>query len=260
MTGRRRLALVLPVATTGLVLVLLQWWTSWQDSLYFPTPLEVGREFRETWLFDRAGSDLGSSLARMSSGLLLGCAIGYGVGLALALGPRIVQLAVDPVIEFVRAIPPPAFLPFIIVAFGLGSTGKVLLIALGATFPVLLNTVAGVREIDPMLYDVCASYDVRTRREVVRRVVVPASMPRAFAGLQTSLAVALILMVISEMAASRNGLGRFILESQRTFAITPMWSGILLLGLLGFGLNGLLRLLERRALRWHHAIGGGSSG
>jgi ABC-type nitrate/sulfonate/bicarbonate transport system permease component len=258
-TARRRLSLVLQVATPVGVVLLLQWWTARRGSLYFPTPVDVWDEFQATWLFERAGTDLLGSLVRMFAGLLLGCTAGYVVGLGLALGPRLLQWAVDPVIEFVRAIPPPAFLPFVLVVFGVDDTGKVLLIALGTTFPVLLNTVAGVREIDPLLYDVCASYDVRTRRAVVGRVVIPASMPRAFAGLQTSLAVALILMVISEMVASRNGLGRFILESQRTFAITPMWSGIVMLGILGFTLNAGLRRVEHHVLRWHRGVHGSAA-
>jgi ABC-type nitrate/sulfonate/bicarbonate transport system permease component len=247
----------LAIATPLTVLVLLQWWTSSKGSIYFPTPLEVWDEFRTIWLFDRVGTDLVPSLTRMTLGLVVGCGLGYGLGLVLALGPTLVERAVDPLIEFIRAIPPPAFLPFVIVAFGVGSTGKILVIALGTLFPVLLNTIEGVREVDPLLYDVCASYDVRSRREVVRRVVIPASMPRTFAGLQTSLAVALILMVISEMVASTNGLGRFILESQRTFAIKPMWTGIVLLGILGFALNAVLRGVEARVLRWHHATHGG---
>lgn len=255
----RWLRTVLAIATPIVVLVLLQWWTSRRGSLYFPTPLQIADEFQATWMFDRVGSDLVPSLIRMTVGLVVGCGTGYLLGLGLALGPKLVERTVDPLVEFIRAIPPPAFLPFVIVAFGVGSTGKVLVIAIGTLFPVLLNTIEGVREIDPLLYDVCASYDVRTRRQVVRGVVIPASMPRTFAGLQTSLAVALILMVISEMVASTNGLGRFILEAQRTFAIKPMWSGIVLLGILGFALNAGLRGVEGRVLRWHQATHGGAN-
>jgi ABC-type nitrate/sulfonate/bicarbonate transport system permease component len=82
-------------------------------------------------------------------------------------------------------------------------------------------------------------------------VMLPAASPQIFAGMRTSLSLALILMVISEMVASTNGIGYFVLQSQRTFAIPEMWSGILLLGILGYTLNGAFVLIERRVLRWH---------
>jgi ABC-type nitrate/sulfonate/bicarbonate transport system permease component len=255
---RRYLIVLLEIATPLAVIGLWQLQTRDEESLYYPPPFKILEEFRDIWLFDRAGTDFVPSLSRMLLGFVIGCGIGYLGGVALALGPRFVLQAVDPIIEFLRAIPPPAFLPFAIVVFGVDQTGKIFIIALGCLFPVLLNTMDGVREVDPLLYDVCASYDVRGRREVIGRVILPASLPRAFAGLQTSLAVALILMVISEMYASSEGVGRFILESQRTFAIRPMWAGIVLLGLLGFLLNAVLRLVEGRALRWYHAAHGGS--
>jgi ABC-type nitrate/sulfonate/bicarbonate transport system permease component len=90
-----------------------------------------------------------------------------------------------------------------------------------------------------------------SRRDRVWRVMLPAASPQIFAGMRTSLSLALILMVISEMVASTNGIGYFVLQSQRTFAIPEMWSGILLLGILGYVLNGAFVLIERRVLRWH---------
>ncbi len=89
------------------------------------------------------------------------------------------------------------------------------------------------------------------RGQVVRRVMLPAATPQIFAGMRTSLSLALILMVISEMVASTNGIGFFVLQSQRSFAIPEMWSGILLLGLLGYLLNVAFVLIERRVLAWH---------
>lgn len=254
----RWLAVTLAIATPIAVLAFLQWWTAREASFYFPTPLDILSEFRSVFLFDRFGSDVVPSVVRMLLGFVIGCSLGYAGGIALAVGPRTVLWVVEPIIEFIRAIPPPAFLPFALVAFGIAPSGKVFIIALGCLFPVLLNAMDGVNEINPLLYDVCASYDVRSRRDVMRGIVVPASLPRTFAGLQTSLALALILMVISEMVGSVNGIGRFILESQRTFAIKPMWAGIVLLGILGFALNAVLRSVEGRVLRWHKALHGGS--
>jgi ABC-type nitrate/sulfonate/bicarbonate transport system permease component len=131
-----------------------------------------------------------------------------------------------------------------------GNSMKVFIIAFVCVWPILLNTIDGVRGIDPTLADTTRVYGVPSG-DRVWRVMLPAASPQIFAGMRTSLSLALILMVISEMVASTNGIGYFVLQSQRTFAIPEMWSGILLLGILGYVLNGIFALIERRVLRWH---------
>jgi ABC-type nitrate/sulfonate/bicarbonate transport system permease component len=153
-------------------------------------------------------------------------------------------------VEFLRAIPPPALLPIAIVVLGVGNSMKVALIAGGCVWPILLNTIDGVAGVDPVLRDTAGAYRV-TRRDRLVHVVLPAASPQIFAGIRLAVSLALILMVISEMVAGTNGIGHFILESQRTFDIPQMWSGILLLGILGYALNGVTVLIERRVLRWH---------
>jgi ABC-type nitrate/sulfonate/bicarbonate transport system permease component len=107
--------------------------------------------------------------------------------------------------------------------------------------------VAGV---DPTLRETARVYDIGPVDRVLR-VTLPAAAPQIFAGMRTALSLALILMVISEMVASTNGIGYFVLQAQRSFAIPEMWSGILLLGILGYVLNAIFLLVERRVLRWH---------
>jgi ABC-type nitrate/sulfonate/bicarbonate transport system permease component len=107
-----------------------------------------------------------------------------------------------------------------------------------------------VRGIDATLRETARVYRIPPLRRLVS-VILPAASPRIFAGMRTALSLALILMVISEMEASTNGIGFFILQSQRSFAIPDMWSGMLLLGLLGFALNAGFVELERHMLRWH---------
>jgi ABC-type nitrate/sulfonate/bicarbonate transport system permease component len=107
-----------------------------------------------------------------------------------------------------------------------------------------------VTGIDPTLRDTARVYGVKGSG-LLRRIILPAASPQIFAGMRTSLSLALILMVISEMVASTNGIGFFVLQSQRSFAIPEMWSGILLLGLLGYLLNVVFVLVERRVLAWH---------
>ena len=135
--------------------------------------------------------------------------------------------------QFLRAIPAPALLPFAILVLGVGNSMKIFIIAFVCLWPVLLNTIDGVAGVDPTLRETARVYRIGARDRILR-VMLPAAAPQIFAGMRTSLSLALILMVISEMVASTNGIGYFVLQSQRSFAIPEMWSGILLLGLLGY--------------------------
>jgi ABC-type nitrate/sulfonate/bicarbonate transport system permease component len=150
------------------------------------------------------------------------------------------------------AIPPPALLPAAIVAIGVGDSMKVFLIAFVCLWPILLNAIDGAAGLDPTLDDTMRAYRIG-RPDQLLHVVIPAAGPQIFAGVRLAVSLALIMMVISEMVASTNGIGHFILYSQRTFAIPEMWSGILLLGILGYTLNALVAGAERRMLRWHRA-------
>jgi ABC-type nitrate/sulfonate/bicarbonate transport system permease component len=163
---------------------------------------------------------------------------------------RRARIAATPIVEFLRAVPPPALLPFAILVMGVGNSMKIFIIAVVCVWPVLLNTIDGASGIDLTLEDTTRAYSI-DRRDRLLRVVLPAAAPQIFAGIRLAVSLALILMVISEMVASTNGIGYFILQSQRTFAISEMWSGILLLGILGYLLNMAFVMIERRVLRWH---------
>ena len=176
--------------------------------------------------------------------------VGIALGVLLGRRPTLRRMA-SPVIEFLRAIPAPALIPFAILVLGVDNDAKIFLIAVVCFFPVLLNAIDGVAGIEPTLLDTTTVYRIGAF-DRLRYVILPAAAPQIFAGIRTSLSLSLILMVISEMVASSNGIGYFILQSQRTFAITEMWSGILLLGLLGYLFNVVFTLVERRVLAWHY--------
>ncbi len=239
----------------GLPLVLLAVWlvtSADSESFYFPPLSEILRTLQEVWFGERLRADVLPSLLRL--------AVGYGVALvvALALGVligthRTVRATVEPVMEFFRAIPPPVLVPVIILIFGIDDTMKVIVIAFGSIWPILLNTVEGVRAVDSTVSDIARTYGI-TGAARLRHVVLPSASPQIFAGMRQALSVAIILMVISELFAASNGLGFAIVQFQRSFAIPEMWSGILLLGLLGFLLSLLFRLVESRRLAWYHGL------
>jgi ABC-type nitrate/sulfonate/bicarbonate transport system permease component len=245
----RWLGLGLEVTVPLLALVLWGLLSANSDTYYFPPLTDILSTFADTWVFERVGSDVVPSLVRMGLGFAIAVVVAVAAGLLLGLSRR-ARLAAAPIVEFLRAIPPPALLPFAILVIGVGNSMKVFIIAFVCIWPILLNTVDGVRGIDPTLDDTTRVYGISSR-DRLWRVMLPAASPQIFAGMRTSLSLALILMVISEMVASTNGIGYFVLQSQRTFAIPEMWSGILLLGILGYVLNGGFMLIERRLLRWH---------
>jgi ABC-type nitrate/sulfonate/bicarbonate transport system permease component len=249
-TGGFLLQFLLPVA----LLVGYGLWSSQADSFYFPPLQEIARTFADTWLFERVPVDLVPSLVRLAVGY--GVAVIAGVALGVALGLwRLAREASEPVVEFLRALPAPALIPFALLLFGTGTNSKVFIIALGTVWPILLNTIDGVRGLESQQLDMARSYRIPPRSALLH-IVLPAASPRIFAGMRTSLSIGIILMVISEMVASDNGLGYFILQSQRSFAIPEMWTGIVLIGLLGFLLNWLFLRVEARFLFWHRGARG----
>jgi ABC-type nitrate/sulfonate/bicarbonate transport system permease component len=154
-------------------------------------------------------------------------------------------------VEIWRAMPPPALLPIsIVLLHSIGNVQKVAFIAFFCVFPVLLNTIEGVRGIEPTLVETARSYGVPTL-ERVRRIVLPAALPQIVAGMRTSLSLAVITMVLSEYFSSTSGVGYVLLISKNTFQLAPMWAAIVLIGVLGYLLNLLFLLFERRILAWH---------
>jgi ABC-type nitrate/sulfonate/bicarbonate transport system permease component len=248
------LALVLPV----LLLVAYDAWARTAGDFFFPPLSEIGATFADEWLFTRIPTDLLPSLGRMLAGFAL--AVGGGVALGALLGfSRMLSTALDPVLQFLRALPPPALIPVSLLVFGAGDSAKVFLIALGAVWPVLLNTVDGVRGVDRTALDMARSYRVPPHARLMR-LVLPAALPRIFAGARTALGIAIILMVVSELIGADNGVGYVVQLAQRGFDIPEMWAGTLLLGLLGFGANALFVAVEKRVLHWHIATTGRASG
>jgi ABC-type nitrate/sulfonate/bicarbonate transport system permease component len=251
--ARRRAVYVTLEVLVPVVIIAVWWWTSNNStSPYFPPLGDILQAFRDNWLFRHVPTDAVPSLARMGTGYGIAVVVGISLGMLLGLIP-LFSRALGPPLEFLRAVPPPVLIPVAILALGIGNNMKVFVIVAGCVWPILLNTIDGVRGVDPTLLEMSRSYGLSSARQW-SRVLLPAALPQIFSGLRAALSIALILMVISEMVASTNGIGYFVLDAQRTFAIPKMWSGIILLGVLGYTHNGLLMLVERRVLRWHRGF------
>jgi ABC-type nitrate/sulfonate/bicarbonate transport system permease component len=189
------------------------------------------------------------SLGRVLAGYAIGAAVGIVFGLLLGNASSL-EGWFRPVLEFLRALPPPLILPLAMVILGVNTPMQVFVIAFGCCWPVLLNALDGARRVDPQYLETARA--CRTPHSVLLwRVVLPASLPQIFAGLRTALGLALILMVISEMVASYAGLGYLILYDQRTFKVADMYGAVLIIGLIGWLLSLIFRQTEQLALSWH---------
>lgn len=242
------LAIGLPV-----VLVVIWWFASaGSKDFYFPPLSKILGVFPDTWFGPRMVDDVLPSLGRLAIGYFAALLLGVGLGMLIGQNPKL-RAVVEPLLEFLRAIPPPVLVPILMLMAGIGNTMKILVIISGCVWPVLLNTVEGVRATDEVLTDTCRSYRIRGGLRVWHLVVRSAS-PQIVAGARQALSIGIILMVISEMFAASSGIGFTVIQFKDGFRIPQMWSGVILLGLLGVLLAVLFRFAERRILGWYHGI------
>ncbi len=238
------------VAVPVAILAAWQAWTVRSDADEFPRLSTILVEFKDLRLFAQFNEHVVPSLTRIGLGFGIAVVVGVALGVPIGLSEWTRKLAM-PHIEYWRAMPPPALLPISIVLLkDIGDRQKIAFIAFFCVFPVLLNTIDGVRGIDPTLVDTARSYGLRGY-ERVRRVVLPAALPQIVAGMRNSLSLAVIMMVLAEYFSSTSGVGYVLLISKNTFEMAPMWAAILLIGVLGYVLNVLFLVAERRFLGWH---------
>ncbi len=241
--GRISQAFLLPLVLFSL------WWllSSESDTIYFPALKDVLTKMRD-WAPEGWSDDLLPSLESLALGLTISIVSGITLGLLLGLVPVARQITA-PVIHFARSIPPPALLPLFVVLLGIETTMKVAVIATGAVWPILLSTIDGVQRIEPTLTDVARVFRVSRARQLLT-LVIPGAAPSIAAGIRTSLGIGVILIVISELVASTEGIGYYIINSQRSFRLVDMWVGIIVMGLVGFVLSSLYAHIQRRVIFW----------
>ncbi len=200
------------------------------------------------WLTADATANLLPSLARMFGGWAIASLAGITLGLAIGRLPLLAELT-EPVVHFARAVPPPALVPVFLFVFNIGTPMEVATIIFGVIWPVLINTIDGARHVHPGHLETARAFRVPPGQRLLR-IILPSAAPKILAGLRLSLALALIMMIISEFVGSTDGIGREMLQAQSLFDVRVMWAIIVFLGLLGIVVNGLFVVLERRVLAW----------
>jgi NitT/TauT family transport system permease protein len=236
----------------GILGILIIWETFSQleivSSLYLPAPSTI---LAMGWGMLTTGeihTNLWASLIRLAAGFMIGASLGIVVGLVLGFF-RWLDAMFIPVVYSIFPIPKIALLPLFIMWLGVGETPKVTLIAIGVFFPILINTYTGVKNVDPSLIKAAVTFGAKPFN-VIRKVILPGSLPMIFAGLKVAASISLLLLVAAEMIAALNGVGAMILRYGNLMMTTNLMVGVLILSLLGLLFNRLLEWAERKLLPW----------
>jgi ABC-type nitrate/sulfonate/bicarbonate transport system permease component len=222
------------------------------NALYFPPPSSVFAT-----LFGLLGTQtfwnaFAMSMTSMGVGFALAAMIAVPVGTAMGQWRQIRQL-LEPIVDSLRPMPSAAVIPVSILLLGLGFEMKTAVVVFGSLWPIIINTMDGIRGVDSLLIDTGRLLQL-DRLALLRRVILPAALPSIFSGLRISLGIALILTVTAEMIAGTDGLGYFILDAQRSFNFREMFAAILALGVIGSLLTQVFSVIERRVLFWHVSV------
>ncbi|AXK85450.1 ABC transporter permease [Nocardia farcinica] len=218
------------------------------DEVFLPPFTTVAEAFVDLVRSGEMWTHVSTSLGRSLSGFAIALAIAVPLGVAIAWYKPVADL-LNPILELFRNTAALALLPVFVLILGIGETSKVALVVYASTFPILLNTITGVRTVDPLLIKSAASLGLTPLR-LFQKVILPAAIPAIFTGLRMAAASSILVLLAAEMVGARAGLGYLITAAQQNFQIPNMYAGILAISLLGLSFNGLLVALERRFSRW----------
>ncbi len=237
------------------VLVFVWWFVTamgWVKPLFVPSPQAIVRSFVSILQNGYTGEPLwvhaGISTARVFGAFLLACLVGIPLGLAMGISP-IARGIFDPPIEFYRPIPPLAYLPLMIIWFGIGETSKVLLIFLSVFAPVALGARSGVRS--AAIEQIHAAYSFgATRWQVLIRVILPAAMPEILTAMRIGIGFGWTTLVAAEMVAATSGIGYMVLSASQFLQTSVVIMGIIVIAAIAYMFDLVMRLLERRLVPW----------
>ncbi|WP_430395044.1 ABC transporter permease [Enterovirga aerilata] len=213
-----------------------------------PRPSLVGLTLWEILVGGEFLGPLGHTLLLFAVGYGLACLIGITLGLLMGASPVIYGLF-EPLVELIRPLPKSALVPALFLFLGIGPATMVTVVVLAAVFPVLINTLQGVRGIDPVLLDTARTFQC-SRTRTLLSVVLPAAMPMILAGMRVGLGLGLVLVILAEMLAGESGLGYLILDLQRSFQIREMYAWIAVLAAVGGTLAVIFDWMDKRVVPW----------
>ncbi|MEV5026881.1 ABC transporter permease [Paenibacillus sp. LPE1-1-1.1] len=215
---------------------------------FFPPLTEVLQAWWQLFISGDLAEHLTASLLRSGGGFLLAIAISIPLGLAIGWWKPVAEY-LNPLLELMRNTAVLALLPVFILLLGLGETSKIAIVLYACSFPLLLNTVSGVKNVDPLLIKSARSMGLTSIR-LFYKVIIPAALPTIFVGIRQAGASSILVLVAAEMVGAQSGLGYFIQYAQFNFQIPSMYAGIITISFIGVVVNYLLVALEKRLTRW----------
>lgn len=234
------------------LLLLLLWELSARGGLidvrFFPAPSAIAAQAVTLTGTGELWGHLAASLKRLAWGTLLGGIPALLLGITMGLY-RPVRAAIDPLISATYPVPKSAILPLILLIFGLDEASKIVMVALGVFFPVLINTITGVLQIDKIYLDVGKNFRA-TRWQTFRTVALPGAMPSIMAGIKLGIGMGLILIAIAEMVGAKNGIGFMIWDAWQILSVETMYVGLIVISILGFLITLILNEIEGWILPW----------
>lgn len=219
---------------------------------FFPTPKMTWDRFMELREYPISKISIAGHVWASLKRVLIAfvCAVVLGISLGIAMGwNKRVRAAIEPVFEALRPIPPIAWIPLVILWFGIGEFPKILLVFIGSFIPIVLNTMTGVQYVDPMYLNVSRVLNANAMQTMLH-VVLPASMPAIFAGMKAALSSGWMVVVAAEMIASKSGVGFLITRGSESYDVALILCGMILIGVVGALLGVILNLLERWLCPW----------
>lgn len=231
---------VVPLGAVALWEVVTR--AGWIDHLILPAFSEVLQALAKGIASGELFDHLRPSLLRALSGFLIAVVVAVPMGMCVGWSARAREY-LGSLLELLRPVPPITIVPLALLWFGIGSASKVFVIAYACFWSILINTMLGVTEINPLLIRAARVMGIHGF-DFFRKILLPAALPKVFAGMRISTGVALIVLVASEMVGAPNGIGYLIIDAERTFRTAEMFAGIIVISVLGLVLNGLLTRLE----------------
>lgn len=228
------------------------WWNASAESTnpFFPPLSVIWEQFKVNWIFELVPVHVVPSIRNLLIGFLIAVVIAIPAGTLIG-ASRNGTRYVEPIVDFIRSIPPVALVPIFILLLGLDAQMRITSIAFSASFPILLATIEGVRSTNLVVLDTATSFRL-SPSAILWRVRLPGAMPTVFSGLQVGFQIAFVVTIASEVLGSGFGLGAFTLIATDSFLIVDAWTGVVLLGILGYLLNIVFDLVERLSLRWYY--------
>jgi sulfonate transport system permease protein len=227
-------------------------WLGWVGHSFLPSPFAVMQAAIRLTISGELPENAWVSFLRAMAGLIVGGSIGFALGLANGLSRLSFDLT-DSTLQMARNIPHLALIPLVIVWFGIEEAAKLFLVALGVFFPIYINTLHGVRSVDPQLVEMARCYGF-DRWNLFRRVVLPGALPSIFVGLRFALGVMWLTLIFAETIAAQSGIGYMAMQGREFMELDVVVLAVLIYAALGKLADSVAAALERRCLAWHPAF------